>query len=92
MISDVLSKRRKELGRKPSEIAKKIGVSESTYREWENGRRIQGEPYKRISEALEINILTLLEVESVEHSFMQKELKKIEKSVRNIRLICNAGK
>lgn len=91
MISKTLKKRRLQLGKRPSEIAKKIGVSESTYRDWENGRRIQGEPYIKIAEALEMNILDLLEVQRANHHInLKSELEKIENSVRNIRKIVNS--
>lgn len=87
MISEILRKRRLQLGKKPSEIAKKIGVAESTYRDWENGRKIQGEPYLKIAEALEINILDLFEVKRVHQEFVKNELLKIEESVKSIRKI-----
>lgn len=85
MISDVLKARRLELNKRPSDIPHQVGVSESTYRDWEHGRKIQGEPYKALAEALEMNILDLLEVERADHSFVRDELNKIEDSVKMIR-------
>lgn len=38
------------------ETAKRIGVPETTYREWEYGRAITGEPYPKIAEAFEITL------------------------------------
>lgn len=85
MISEILKKRRLEIRKKPSEIALIVGVSESTYRDWENGRKIQGEPYEKLADALDMNILELLSVSRKEVSYITKELVEIEKHVKNIR-------
>jgi transcriptional regulator with XRE-family HTH domain len=87
VISEVLKKRKLQIGKKPSEIAEKIGVSESTYRDWENGRKIQGEPYRKIAEALEISIIDLLEIERVSYNYLKSELENIDNSIKNIRKI-----
>lgn len=44
--------------------AKLIGIPETTYREWEYGRKIQGEPYLSIANAFGVSISELLEDES----------------------------
>jgi transcriptional regulator with XRE-family HTH domain len=42
-------------------VAKKAGIPETTYREWEYGRKIQGEEvYLRLSEALEVSLSELM--------------------------------
>lgn len=38
------------------EAAKKIGVPESTYRAWEYGNAIVGEPYPRIAKAFNVTL------------------------------------
>ncbi|MES2803907.1 MAG: helix-turn-helix transcriptional regulator [Bdellovibrionota bacterium] len=43
-----------------AEVATAASVPVSTYREWENGRQIQGEPYAKISQALNITLYELL--------------------------------
>ncbi|OYZ13621.1 MAG: hypothetical protein B7Y39_17215 [Bdellovibrio sp. 28-41-41] len=43
------------------EIADQVGVSVSTYRDWENGRSIKGEPYTRLAEALGVHVLEIIE-------------------------------
>ncbi len=59
-----ISKRLKRLrdGRKLTvkQIAALIGVSPSTYREWEYGRAIQGEPYPRLAEAFGVSLHYLI--------------------------------
>lgn len=39
-----------------AEAARRIGVAESTYRDWEKGRLIQGEPYSAICKAFGISL------------------------------------
>jgi transcriptional regulator with XRE-family HTH domain len=63
-ISEKMKKYRISLNLKANEAAQRIGVAESTYRDWENGRKIQGEPYQLIADALDISILELLGIET----------------------------
>ena len=48
------------------ESARRIGVAESTYREWENGRSILGEPYMRIAETFKVSLSELISGQRVE--------------------------
>lgn len=41
------------------EMAKAIGIPASTYREWEYGRAIRGEPYLKIASVLNISLYEL---------------------------------
>jgi len=59
-ISNILKARREELGVKVKDIATHVGVAESTYRDWENGRNIQGEPYVKLAEILDLPLGHLL--------------------------------
>jgi transcriptional regulator with XRE-family HTH domain len=38
------------------EVARRIGVNESTYRQWEYGTTLSGEPYPKIAEAFGITL------------------------------------
>ena len=42
------------------EMASAIGIPVTTYREWEYGRAIKGEPYPRIAEVLGVGLTELL--------------------------------
>lgn len=56
-----ITKRRRRLGLTQREVANAVGVPLSTYKEWEYGRRIQGESiYVKLSEVLEMSLRTLL--------------------------------
>ena len=85
-ISEIIKSRREEQNLKVKEVAQAIGVAESTYREWENGRKIQGEPYLKISQVLHISIGDLLGVskrEVLQELFLHIET--LEKHVKNLR-------
>lgn len=86
-ISKILRERREELGLKVKDIALELEIAESTYREWENGRRIQGEPYLKLSKVLNLPIGSLL---GLDQSKLLKnllnEINELEKHVKNIKL------
>ena len=86
-ISEKMKKRRIQLNLRPKDIAKKVGVAESTYRDWENGRKIQGEPYTLIADALEISVLELLGIETTKFHQLMLEISELERHVKNIRKI-----
>ncbi len=65
-----------------SEVARAIGVSPSTYREWEYGREMKGEPYMKLAEIFGISLVKLMTGKDTE---IEKELIEIERHVKNIR-------
>lgn len=57
---------RTQIGLNQLELAKKVGVAVSTYRDWENGVRIQGhENFVKLSHALEVPLKQLMAGEPV---------------------------
>tara|TARA_B100000212_G_C27234380_1_gene473050 strand:- start:199 stop:468 length:270 start_codon:yes stop_codon:yes gene_type:complete len=66
-----------------SEVARHVGVSVSTYRDWEYGREIKGEPYLKLATLLNVNLTYLL---TGKDSEVFKGLEEIESIVKNIRL------
>ena len=88
-ISEQLKKFRKINGFSVVECSEKIGVSQSTYRDWENGRAISGEPYLRISQMFGISLSALFGLEDEELSFQLQELdtalQKASNHIKNIR-------
>lgn len=65
---------RRRLGLSMKDIAKRVGVPESTYRDWEYGSEMRGEKYyERLARALEVSIEELLTGE--------QRTKKIEKGI-----------
>lgn len=63
------------------EVAKAIGVSSSTYREWEYGRAIRGEPYEKLAIVFGVGLLELLT--GNQHS-SNEALEFVEELERNI--------
>lgn len=52
------------------EMAKRAGIPISSYREWEQGRKILGEPYPKMANALGVSLGELFGMQNVE----QKEV------------------
>lgn len=59
-IGQRLKRIRTENGFSISEVANTAGIAVSTYREWEHGRQIKGEPYEKIAQALGVTLYELL--------------------------------
>ena len=59
-IGNRLRRIRMARGLTTKEVAQAAGVAVSTYREWEYGRAIQGEPYVALSRVLGVSLLELL--------------------------------
>lgn len=78
-----LCKLRKLKKQSAKEIASKIGVPLSTYREWEYGRAITGEPYLQIAEALQVGVYELL-------GGNKSQLSEINEKIRLIRMHLDA--
>lgn len=62
-----------------NEVARRAIVPVSTYREWENGRKIKGEPYVKIAEALNVTLIELLTGEKPKSSGLLDKIHEIEK-------------
>ena len=82
---------RQKKGLRIDEIAEFVGVAASTYREWEYGRAIRGEPYTKLAQVLDISLLELITGESspktqslVEIEKIEHHLKMLKFSIRNI--------
>ncbi len=67
------------------EMAQKIGVPQSTYLDWENGRGMRLPPFEKISQVLAISVTELVTGEKSKFHDLSVELGKIEVQVREIR-------
>jgi transcriptional regulator with XRE-family HTH domain len=68
------------------EAAKRAGVAASTYREWEYGRAIRGEPYVNIAKALEVSLHELLTGKRTEPFGVYQKLRVIEQTCEQLRI------
>lgn len=83
-----MRKRRNEMGLTIATCAKKIGVSQSTYREWEYGRAISGEPYAKIASLLGLSLSELLGRDKAELIIQTEEVeKKLGEILQQIKVI-----
>lgn len=85
-ISEKIKKRRFELGLTAKDVAMQLNVAESTYRDWENGRKIQGEPYVQLSKILNLPLASLFGIEqSSEVIQLKMDIDQLSEQVNSIR-------
>lgn len=65
-----------------NQVARKLGVSPSTYRTWEYGASIKGEPYIQLAKIFEVSLSELL---TGNKTPMDKHLTEIEAQVKILR-------
>ena len=67
------------------EVAAQLRVPMTTYREWENGRAIQGEPYMKIAEVFEIGLSELMTGEVLQFSELTQQCEEIIMMTANLK-------
>lgn len=67
------------------DVAAAIGVPVTTYREWENGRKIVGEPYKELSQILGVGLYELITGEKWDSQSVVGSVVNIEAELRKIK-------
>ncbi|MBO9666510.1 MAG: helix-turn-helix transcriptional regulator [Bdellovibrio sp.] len=86
---DTLAKRlkafRQEKHLSAQELAETCGIPVTTYREWENGRQIQGEPYEKLAEALGVSLFELMTGRKPKYSDVFFKLDELEKQIADLR-------
>ncbi len=68
------------------DVARLIGVSPSTYREWEYGRTIRGEPYEKLALALRVSLIELMTGERYSANKALSLVTSIESQVHELRI------
>lgn len=66
-------------------VANAIGVAPSTYREWENGRAVTGQPYVKMANLFKVGLHELMGI-SDPRSEVTAKLQELEKIIQEIRL------
>ena len=69
------------------QVARMTGVVISTYREWENGRAITGQPYIQMATALRVSVYQLFGIEDTRKDEIASKLNKIDYLLQEIRNI-----
>lgn len=86
-INKIIKQRRVELGFTAKHVAHQVGVSSSTYFEWEQGRKISGEDYYiSLCETLNLS-LTKLITEKDEKEELIATICEIEGSVKKLKYL-----
>ena len=80
-----LKKLRLKAGLNQKQVAERAGISASTYRDWEYGKKIKGEPYVDLASALNVSVSELLTDKKMVVSKVHQELREIERFVESIR-------
>ncbi len=82
-LGERIKKAREDKKLTVSHVARKIGVSQSTYRDWEYGREIKGEPYIKIAEALGVSLTYVLGVRKTATEDTIKEIGELIEKLQN---------
>ncbi|MBK8201501.1 MAG: helix-turn-helix transcriptional regulator [Bdellovibrionales bacterium] len=67
------------------EVARGLGISSSTYREWENGRAIRGEPYVKMRDFFQVSLEELMTGKKGDQEKILGEIDTIERHINVIR-------
>ena len=83
-LSERLRRLRARKSMSVAEVARAIGVAPSTYREWEEGRQIKGEPYQKLAELYGVTLSEVVIGSGGKMSILD-DLREIENAVKRIR-------
>lgn len=67
------------------EVATRAGVAPSTYREWESGRAITGNPYAQLSSILGVGVYYILGIEDKSKDELFTCLNELEKCIQRLK-------
>lgn len=74
---------REKKGLSIREVARSLNVSPSTYRAWEYGAQIKGEPYFALAEMYDVSLTQLMLGKMLE---VEAQIEVIEKAIRSIKM------
>lgn len=67
------------------QVASALPVAKSTYRDWENGRAVSGQPYIQLAKVLEVSVYELLGVYEPSKEKLTNELQQVEDMIKRIK-------
>jgi transcriptional regulator with XRE-family HTH domain len=68
-----------------SEVATQLQIPMSTYKEWESGRQIRGEPYLKLARVYQVSIQEILTGEKPQGQHILTQLEEFEDRIRLLR-------
>ncbi|WP_413290897.1 helix-turn-helix domain-containing protein [Bdellovibrio sp. HCB337] len=84
-IHSRLKKFRQRAGLTIQEVSKVTGIPASTYKEWENGRQIRGEPYAVLAETYQVSLQELITGQKSKSSSLLAKFDGVEAEIQNIK-------
>ena len=81
-----LKRLREKAGLSTHELAKLIGIAQSTYSDWENGKGLRPVPYQKMSQVLAISVTELITGMKPSNQEVIEELESIESKIREIKI------
>ena len=82
---------REDSGLSIKKIAQSLNISPSTYREWEYGRKIQGEPYLAICQLYQISLNELFSNQNTDYLEFLELVNQVKSSLSRLELICGSS-
>lgn len=80
-----LRRLRKMRGLSMSALSREIGIPPSTYRDWEYGAAILGQPYIKLAAALNVSLYQLLGSEKSENQNLLDLLDKLDSTIKELK-------
>ncbi|WP_413586840.1 helix-turn-helix domain-containing protein [Bdellovibrio sp. HCB274] len=80
-----LKRLRTEKDMSAQQVANLAAIPVTTYREWENGRQILGEPYEKLAQALNVTLFELLTGRKPNLADLFDKLAEVEKNLADLR-------
>lgn len=82
-----LRRLRKGKGLSMKALAQKAGIPQTTYRDWEYGGAIQGQPYLKLASVLEVNLYELLGSEQPKKEALLDLIEKLDSLIKEIKKV-----
>lgn len=80
-----LKRYRQQRGLTIQEVSSRTGIPASTYKEWENGRQIRGEPYLLLAEVYQVSIQELITGQKNKSTSLLARFDALEAELQNIK-------
>lgn len=84
-LGDRLRRFRVERGLSIEDVSRSLNISSSTYREWENGRAIRGEPYIKMRDLFQVSLEELMSGKKGDQYKVLGQIDTLENQVRVLR-------
>lgn len=84
-IHQRLKRLRGECGLTVAEVSLRTGIPASTYKEWETGRQIRGEPYLKLASTFQVSLQELFTGEKPQQTRLLGQVDELQQRLLNLR-------